>query len=94
MTFLADESVGSGQLYPVTDVDGRAPRSLADFRGEVCVTLIRNGDAVQMLGSGCEAPTGVRFHQKDPGRDGKDVRVWTITEVLDGSFVASPEAAF
>jgi hypothetical protein len=94
MTFLADESVGSGQLYPVTDVDGRTPRSLDDFRGEVCVTLIRNGDAVQMLGSGSEAPTGVRFHQKDPGRDGKDIRVWDITAAVDGSFVASPAAAF
>lgn len=94
MTFLADEAVGSGQLYPVTDVDGRTPRSLADFRGAVCVTLIRNGEAVQMLGEGCEAQTGVRFHQKDPTRDGKDVRVWAITEALDGSFVASPAAAF
>ncbi len=95
MTFLGNEPVGSGQQYPVTDVDGRTPSSLTSFTGDVCLTLIRNGSAVQMLGSGCAIAGGrIRFHQKDPGADGKDVRVWTITEDADGTFVAAPFAAF
>ncbi len=95
MTFLADEPVGSGQQYPVTDVDGRTPSSLGNFTGDVCLTLIRNGHAVQMLGSGCAvAGDGVRFHQKDPGPDRKDIRVWSISQCGDGSFVAAPFASF
>ncbi len=95
MSFLANEPVGSGQLYQVTDVDGRTPSSLGNFTGDVCLTLIRNGRAVQMLGSGCAvADDGVRFHQKDPGPDGKDIRVWTITQCGDGGFLAAPLAAF
>lgn len=95
MTFLSHDPVGSGQLYPVTDVDGRTPLSLDSFSGDVCVTLIRNGNAVQMLGSGCSvAGDGVRFHQKNPGPDGKDIRVWTITEGPDGTFLAAPFASF
>ncbi len=95
MTYLADEPVGSGQHYPVTDVDGRTPITLDNFTGDVCMTVIRNGRAVQMLGSGCAVDgDGVRFHQKDPGRDGKDVRVWTVTQGRDGTFLAEPVAAF
>ncbi len=95
MAFLADEPVGSGQQYPVTDVDGRSPLSLESFAGDVCLTLIRNGSAVQMLGSGCAvAGDGVRFHQKDPGPDGKDIRVWTITAGAGGTFLAAPFSAF
>lgn len=95
MTFLSDDPVGSGQQYPVTDVNGRTPVRLTSFTGDVCLTLIRNGNAVQMLGSGCSvAGDGVRFHQKNPGPHGKDIRVWTITESTDGSFLAAPVAAF
>jgi hypothetical protein len=95
MTYLADEPVGSGQRYPITDVDGRTPTALANFTGDVCLTLIHNGRAVQMLGSGCSVSgDGVRFHQKAPGPDDKDIRVWTVTQGRDGTFLAEPVAAF
>ena len=95
MKFLADECVRSGQQYPVTDVDGRPPRTLGSFSGDVCLTLIRDHTAVHMLGAGCAVSgSAVRFHQKDPGPDRKEVRVWTITEGADGTVLASPIAAF
>jgi hypothetical protein len=48
-----------------------------------------------MMGDGCPVVgSAVRFHLKHPGPDGKDVRVWTITEALDGGFLATPAAAF
>ena len=95
MAFLAQDPVGSGQQYPVTDVDGSTPAGLESFTGDVCLTLICNGKAVQMLGSGCSVTgNGVRFHQKDPGPDGKDIRVWTVTQSVDGTFLAEPFAAF
>ena len=52
MEFLADEPVRSGQQYPVTDIDGRPPRTLHNFTGDVCLTLIRDEAAVHMLGAG------------------------------------------
>ncbi len=100
MNFLADEPVASGQQYPVTDINGRPPRALEDFSGEnlsgdVCLTVIRNEKAVHLLGAGCPVDgSAVRFHQKDPGPDGKDIRVWTISEGADGTFLAVPFAAF
>ena len=93
--FLSDEPVRSGQQYPVTDIDGRPPRTLQNFTGEVCLTLIRDGAAIHLVGAGCPvAGSAVRFHQKDPGPDGKDIRVWTITEGADGTFLAAPFAVF
>ena len=44
--------------------------------------------------SGDDDSETIRFHQKDPGADDKDVRVWTITDHGDGTFLAAPAAAF
>jgi hypothetical protein len=84
----------SGQAYTITDVAGRPPLSLTDFENGASVTIVRNGSAQRLLGSGERTPDGLRFHQKDAGADGKDVRVWAITEVGDGTFRAEPMAAF
>ena len=35
----------------------------------------------------------IRFHQKDPGPDDKDIRVWTITDRGSGTFLAETAAA-
>lgn len=92
---LHDHPVASGRQYPITDLDGRPPRTLAEFTGDVCLTLIHNQDAVQMLGAGCPVTgSAVRFHQKHPRRNDKDVRVWTITQSADGTFFATPYATF
>ena len=48
-----------------------------------------------MLGAGCPATgSAVRFHQKHTHRNGRAVRVWTITQSGDGTFLATPYAAF
>lgn len=95
MIILDDEPVASGRQHPITHVDGRPPQTLGDFTGDVCITLIHNERPVQMLGAGCPAAaTAVRFHQKHPHQDDKDVRVWTITQSTDGTFLATPAATF
>ena len=100
MTFTADEPVESGRSYHVTEVDGRRPESLSDFAGETRLTLIKGGMTHRIVGDGAAtgdgATTGggVRFHQKDPGPDDRDVRVWVITDRGDRTFDAEPVAAF
>jgi hypothetical protein len=41
-----------------------------------------------VFGTGLEHSGRVRFHQKDLGPDGKDVRVWTISDPGDNSLLA------
>ena len=79
MTFNADEPAISGACYTVVDVDGHPPAALADFARDAAMTLLMNGQTRRVIGSGAHRSGSVRFHQKDPGPDGKDVRVWTIT---------------
>ena len=93
MTMAAQEPVVSGQLYMVTEVDGRPPTGLADCIGERVLTLAMNGLSHRMFGTGVEHSASVRFHQKDLGPDGKDVRVWTISDPGDNSLLAEHCAA-
>jgi hypothetical protein len=78
MTMTTQEPVVSGHGYTVTEVDGRPPAGLADCVGERLLTLVGNGLSHRVFGTGTAVPGGVRFHQKDLGPDGRDVRVWTI----------------
>jgi hypothetical protein len=94
MTFTADEPVASGQSYPITEVDGRPPGSFDDFAGDISITVSRGNYNVRLVGEAARTAAGVRFHQKDPGPDDRDIRVWTITERGDGAFLAEPFAAF
>jgi len=60
MDLLSDEPVRSGQHYPVTDIAGRPPRTLQNFTGEVCLTLIRDDSGLPLplaksTGTGTEA---------------------------------------
>jgi hypothetical protein len=48
----------------------------------------------RLIGGGARVSATVRFHQKDPGPDDKDVRVWSITDEGAGNFVAVPCATF
>jgi hypothetical protein len=52
---------------------------------------LKNGQTRRLLGSGAATSDSVRFHQKDPGPDAKDVRVWSIT-VRGDLFLAEPVA--
>ena len=68
-------------------------RGLAGCVGERVLTLAMNGLSHRMFGTGVEHSAGVRFHQKDLGPDGKDVRVWTISDHGDNSLLAEHCAA-
>ena len=94
MSFTVDEPVISGECYTVVEVGGHRPEALADFAGDSVMTLLRNGQTRQVVGAGTETAGSVRFHQKDPGPDGKDVRVWTITVRGGDLFLAEPVPTF
>lgn len=89
-----DQPVISGQNYTVTAVNGNDPTMLADFVGSAALTLLKDGQRRRLVGDGAEHSGTIRFHQKDPGADDKDVRVWTITDHGGGTFLAVPAAAF
>ena len=93
MTFPADQPVVSGQSYTVTAVDGHRPAALTDFIGTITVTLVRDGHRHHLIGDGAATSGTIRFHQKDPGPDDKDIRVWTITNRGGGTFLAETAAA-
>ncbi len=88
MTMAAQEPVVSGRWYTVTEADGRLPTGLADCIGERVLTLVMNGLSHRMFGTGVEHSGRVRFYQKDLGPDGKDVRLWTISDPGDNSLLA------
>ncbi len=96
VTIQHNEPVGSGQTYVVADVDGRPPRALDDFSGASTELLIRREQqSCHIVGAGTAPMSGsVRFHQKDGGPDGKDVRVWLITDRGDGTFCAEALSLF
>ena len=94
MTFTAADPVASGRSYHVTEVDGHVPNGLSDFAGETRLTLVKGGMTHRLVGDGNTTGARVRFHQKDPGPDDRDVRVWVITDGGDGTFLAEPLAAF
>ena len=93
MTMATEEPVVSGQAYTVAQVDGRPPTGLGSCIGERVLTLAMNGLSHRMFGTGVEHSARVRFHQKDLGPDGKDVRVWTISDPGDNSLLAEHCAA-
>ena len=93
MTYNAGEPAISEGCYTVVDIDGHRPAALDDFTGDAAMTLLLNGQTCRVIGSGAPAPNSVRFHQKDSGPDGKDVRVWTIT-VRGDLYLAEPVASY
>jgi len=92
VTYHPDEPAISGGCYTVIDVDGHPPTALAEFTGDAVMTLLLNAQTRRVIGSGAQSSDSVRFHQKESGPDGRDVRVWTIT-VRGDLFLAEPAAA-
>ena len=78
MTMATDGPVISGLAYTVTEVDGDPPTGLGGCLGDRVLTLVGNGLSHRVHGTGIHHSPGIRFHQKDLGPVGKDVRVWTI----------------
>jgi len=94
MTLAAEEPVASGQDYLVVEVNRRPPDRLVDFTGEVEIKLARGSASLSVVGEGIEVDGVVRLCQKDRGPAHRDVRVWTVTDQRDGTFLAEPVAAF
>ncbi len=96
MTISDRGAVGSGQTYVVAEVDGRKATTLDDFSAPFVGLLVRRGaESCRIVGVGAPPQAdGVRFHQKDDGPDGKDVRVWMITDRGDGTFCAEALAMY
>lgn len=90
----AAEPVASGQGYTISQVDGHRPESLDDFTGDIHLTLIRNGQQLDIAGAAARTTDSVRFYQKDLALPDRDIRVWTITASDDSTFLAAPVAAF
>jgi hypothetical protein len=89
MTVPTDEPVISGVAYAVIEIDGRPPTGLAGCLGDRILTLVRSGLSHRVRGTGTDLQSeGIRFHQRDLGRDGNDVRVWTITHPSDDVLIA------
>lgn len=87
MTFAAPDALPSGKPYPVSDVRGEPPTSLDQFVGDSEFGVEREGGVSRVRGTGTavgEAGETVRFHEKDQGSSGKDVRVWTVRRQSDG----------
>ena len=90
----AVEPVASGHGYTISHVDGRRPESWDDFAGGIHLTLIGNGQHLDITGEVARTADSVRFYQKDLALPNRDIRVWTITASGDTTFLAEPLAAF
>ena len=90
----AAEPVASGQGYTISHVDGHRPESWDDFAGGIHLTLIGNGQHLDITGEVARTADSVRFYQKDLALPNRDIRVWTITASGDSTFLAEPLAAF
>jgi hypothetical protein len=62
--------------------------------GDRTLTLVGSGLCHRIRGTGTNHSGGIRFHQKDLGPDGRDVRVWTITHPSDDVLLAQHCPAF
>jgi len=78
MAFPGDQPVASRQSYTVTDGRRSSPdrpdRVHRDHRDHPAQGRPRR----RLAGDGAATSGTIRFHQKDPGPDDKDIRVWTI----------------
>jgi hypothetical protein len=94
MTHFTPEPVISGWPYAVTEVAGRPPQTFDEFVHHGRFVIDRDGTPYEVVGTGVLVEDGVRFHEKDMGHDGKDVRVWQVTRIEDGTFMVQHAAAF
>jgi len=94
MAFPGDQPVASRQSYTVTDGRRSSPdrpdRVHRDHRDHPAQGRPRR----RLAGDGAATSGTIRFHQKDPGPDDKDIRVWTITDHGGDTFLAEPAANF
>jgi hypothetical protein len=85
MTHFATRPVVSGRPYSVLQVAAGEPARLEDFLGEARFVVDLDGERYDVCGFGREVGECVRFYQKESDGLGRDVRVWTICRLDDGS---------
>lgn len=94
MTYAAADPISSGRPYRILAVAGGEPSTLEQFVGETAFTISKDGGESDIAGHGTAHETGVRFHEKDLERTGKDVRTWELIEEPTGGFSATAWSAF
>ncbi len=95
MPDLATDSVVSGVPYAVTRADGSPALALAEFVGDTAFRVHQAAQHSLISGSGMLTPGGdvVRFYQKDPGHEGRDIRVWRLQAIPGRGVTAQHDAA-
>lgn len=95
MTELAIDSVVSGVPYAVTRSDGSPAATVAEFTGATAFLVHQAAQHSLICGTGVldVAGTSVRFYQKDPQHDGRDVRIWRLQASEDAGVTARHDAA-
>ena len=94
MTFFAADPISSGRPYRVLAAGGQAPSTLDQFLGDARFTIAKDAAESLVCGVGSLHEGWVRFQEKDVEHDGKDVRVWQISQDDSGAFMAAATAAF
>ena len=95
MTDVYLEPIASGTPYRVTHTDGQPPLAVTEFLGTHAFLIHQNRQHALVTGVGSldAVGTGVRFYQKDPTHEGRDVRVWHLRALPDNMCVAEHQAA-
>ncbi|WP_157970626.1 hypothetical protein [Nakamurella deserti] len=86
MTDLATDSVVSGVPYAVTRADGSPAGAVLEFVGDTAFLVHQAGRHSLVCGTGVldAGGTDVRFYQKDPDHEGRDVRIWRLQSTGTG----------
>lgn len=86
MTDTATDSVISGVPYAVTRADGSPARTPAEFVGDTAFLVHQATQHSLICGTGVLDVAGdaVRFYQKDPDHEGRDVRIWRLVSEDSG----------
>jgi hypothetical protein len=92
MSFTTPTSVRSGMAIRILEVNGHPPFDLRNFDGDTWFVV--DSDVPRFVkGCGRLGDGGVRFHEKDMDRNGKDILVWDIVR-LDDEFAAIPASHY
>jgi hypothetical protein len=94
MSFGTPTVIVSGKPHLVLLVSDRAPEDLSEFVDATEFTIDMEGTSYLVQGCGRLLDDEVRYHEKDIGNGGKDIRVWRVIRHADGNFLADHAAAF
>ena len=94
MTDIATDSVISGVPYAVTKPDGSPATAVLEFVGDTSFLVHQATQHSLISGTGVLDVGGaeVRFYQKDPDHEGRDVRIWRL-QAADSEITARHDAA-